>query len=418
MGAAVWVHAVAALPWVVLLVGQGLCWVERELEEDASTFLSPFGVFWRVTLPRCRAAIFAAGIWVALMTATEITVTDMMQVRTFGEEVYTQLVAGDDTAVARAVAVSVPMILLSTIVVLWGTHTWERNLPPSAMLPMPALVFRLGRTRRPLLVFTLATTAFLVALPLGSLIWKAGVGGSPAAWSPAVAYSHLRYVFHARSLMIGASLLLAMLSGAVAAGLGLLCCWLARGSRWFQTGLLGLIAVLWSMPAPILGLGLKDMIGSILDLDLSAHLAVALYYGPSPLPLLWVHVMRFFPIAVAMLWPVLRLIPREILEAARVDGVQPRQELWYVVLPLAAPACLRAGLAVGVLSLGEISAGKLVETPGFQPFAHEVFTQMHYGVSNDLAALCLILLAMVTVGGALVALGKVDRRKEQTRSIE
>ena len=32
---AVWVHAVAALPWVVLLTGIGLCAAEPELEEQA-----------------------------------------------------------------------------------------------------------------------------------------------------------------------------------------------------------------------------------------------------------------------------------------------------------------------------------------------------------------------------------------------
>ena len=33
----------------------------------------------------------------------------------------------------------------------------------------------------------------------------------------------------------------------------------------------------------------------------------------------------------------------------------------------------------------------------------EVFDRMHYGVSNDLAALCLILLAGVLIGGCLFA---------------
>jgi iron(III) transport system permease protein len=32
---AIWIHVVAALPWVIWIVGQGLCWVERELEEEA-----------------------------------------------------------------------------------------------------------------------------------------------------------------------------------------------------------------------------------------------------------------------------------------------------------------------------------------------------------------------------------------------
>src|SRR5439155_10337084 len=79
IGAAMWVHAVAGLPWVVLLAGQGLRWVERELEEDALTVAGPWRVFTRVTLPRSRAALCAAALWVALQTATEITVTDMMQ---------------------------------------------------------------------------------------------------------------------------------------------------------------------------------------------------------------------------------------------------------------------------------------------------------------------------------------------------
>src|SRR5438132_11989231 len=119
MATAIWGHAMAGLPWVILLVGQGLLWVERELEEDALTATGPWRVLWKVTLPRCRAAILAAGLWVALMIVTEITVTDMMQVRTFAEEVYTQLVAGDKPALARAVAVSLPVVLLVAGLVLW-----------------------------------------------------------------------------------------------------------------------------------------------------------------------------------------------------------------------------------------------------------------------------------------------------------
>ena len=54
-----------------------------------------------------------------------------------------------------------------------------------------------------------------------------------------------------------------------------------------------------------------------------------------------------------------------------------------------------AVLAVGVLSLGELSAGKLVETPGSTTLAHVIFEQMHRGVPSDVAALCLVLLIVV-----------------------
>jgi ABC-type Fe3+ transport system permease subunit len=181
--------------------------------------------------------------------------------------------------------------------------------------------------------------------------------------------------------------------------------WLAVGSRWFHATVLCLLALVWALSGPLIGIGLKQTIALIMDWIPSYPVAAALYYGPSALPALWAQSLRFFPCAVAVLWPVVRLLPPELHEAARVDGASPRQELWYLVLPLTIAVCLRASLAVAILSLGELGAGKLVATPGSQTFAHEVFTQMHYGVTNDLAALCLVLLAVVTLGACLLAAG-------------
>jgi ABC-type Fe3+ transport system permease subunit len=133
-------------------------------------------------------------------------------------------------------------------------------------------------------------------------------------------------------------------------------------------------------------------------------LKIALYYGPSPVPILWASLVRFFPFAVALLWPIVRQLPRELRDAARVDGATTGQEFRRVAWPLLATASLSAGLAVAILSLGEVSAGKLVETPGTQSFTHELFNQMHYGVTNNVVALCLVLLVMVFGGGSLLML--------------
>src|ERR1051326_6543910 len=89
--AAVWIHAMAALPWVVLLCGQAFCWIERELEDNALLDASACRVFLRVTLVRSRPTIVLAALWIAAQVATEITVTNMMQVRTYAEEVYVQM---------------------------------------------------------------------------------------------------------------------------------------------------------------------------------------------------------------------------------------------------------------------------------------------------------------------------------------
>jgi hypothetical protein len=63
-------------------------------------------------------------------------------------------------------------------------------------------------------------------------------------------------------------------------------------------------------------------------------------------------------------------------------------------------------LAVAVLALGELSAGKLVSTPGAPSFAEAVFAQMHYGVTAGLAAQCLLLLAPVAAGALLLGLAR------------
>lgn len=412
IGSAIWIHAVAALPWIILLAGQGLSWVERELEEDALTLLPSWLVLLRVTLPRAAAAIGAAALWVSLQAATEISVTDVMQVRTFAEEVYTQIVGGPgvEEGIARAVAVTLPFVLLAALAVGGMAWRWERRLPASRgadanPLARTPLLFGLGRWRWPLALLLGVLTGALLFVPLGSLVWRAGLTGLPKHWS---AVTTLHYLLRAArppdGMMLRDSLLVAAVAGTLVAVLALLACWAARGSRWFQAGVLVLMAVGWAMPGPLVGLGLKTIIDRLLAVTDSRWLAQVLYHGPSPLPLLWVDVIRFFPCAVALLWPVARLMPLELSDAARVDGAAPGQELRHVIWPLLRVGLGRAALAVAVLSLGEISAGKLIATPGMPSYATDIFTQMHYGVTNELAARCVLLLILVAVGGAGVAL--------------
>ena len=67
--AAVWVHALAAVPWVVLIVGAGLRAVEAEIEEDAATCATPAQVLLHVSLRRAAAGFVLAGLWIAVVAA-------------------------------------------------------------------------------------------------------------------------------------------------------------------------------------------------------------------------------------------------------------------------------------------------------------------------------------------------------------
>jgi iron(III) transport system permease protein len=407
LGAATWIHAVAAFPWAVLLVGQGLRWVEPELEEEALLSASPTRVLTVVTLPRIRAVIAAAALWIALQALTEITISDMMQVRTFAEEVYYQFVLGEDAAVARGVAINLPIALLVAAVVLLAARRVQNAVPALEHQARPPAMFPLGAWRWPAFALVVATAVLLVGVPVTSLVWKSGVEGGP--FDATTSLRNISAALLGRGgALVARSVAFAALAGLATGALAFIACWFTAPSRFGLAPLL-LAALVLALPGPIIGLGLKATINLILDLEAwlgarSFHPAAnLLYHGPSPVPLLWVTLLRFFPFALAVLWPVVHIYPRELREAAAIDGATPPREFFGIALPILLPSVVQACLGVAVLSLGEVSAGKLVETPGSQSFAHDLFNQMHYGVQARLAALCLVLLLAVTAGGVAFA---------------
>ena len=125
-------HAIAALPWVTLIVGVGLTWVESEREDEAAQQVGPLRVLAFVTLPRVRASIFAAALFVALQTAGEISVTDMMLVSTLAEEVYTEFTLGEP--LGRTLLLALPELLALVVLLSIVAVRLERALPPLPVL--------------------------------------------------------------------------------------------------------------------------------------------------------------------------------------------------------------------------------------------------------------------------------------------
>ncbi|MGH3321972.1 MAG: carbohydrate ABC transporter permease [Streptosporangiaceae bacterium] len=66
------------------------------------------------------------------------------------------------------------------------------------------------------------------------------------------------------------------------------------------------------------------------------------------------------PFAVLILTLYFRGIPKEIDEAARVEGAGPLKNLWYVTLPLSLPSLVGAGLFTFMLAYGEFLLALLI----------------------------------------------------------
>lgn len=384
-----WVHGMAAVPWVAWIVSGVLARTDQILEDDASLSGGRTAVLWRVVVPRAALAALVSAGWAGVQTATEIPVTDSMMVRTFAEEVYTQLV-GDLSKVGAAVAVTLPVWAAGAVV---GTLTVRRvRVSADVQFARPLL----GRewVGAGGLVVLLA-----VVLPVVALLLKASQGGLLMNLSNAV---------RANGPVLLSSVLWAAVAGVTTAWLAWRACWHAARSRWF-TGLLAAVCVLLFLaPGPVVGFSLKTNILQLVLLEDAAFggrssgpvhpLAFALYDQPSPLPVLWAAVVRLFPLACAVLWPAVRAIPRELTEAAAVDG---GDEWRWVVAPLTWRAFAAAAVGVTALALGEVSASKVVAPPGYRSFILELFQQMHYGTEPPVAALALVQLA--TTSGVMLA---------------
>ncbi len=410
---AAWVHGMAGLPWVVWIVTAGLRTADRGLEEDALVTGGPAAVFRRVLLPRAALASAAAAGWVAVQAATEYAVTDAMMVRTFAEEVYTQFVAASG-GLAGAVAVTVPAWVAAVLLGGWAARSAARALDaPPAEAGRP-LDLRLGPRPR----WTITAGVWLIAglfagLPLVALVWKAGGGGTRAGWTAVSFAADLRKVLRTDGEVLLGSLSAAVGAGLVAAGLAWVACWLASGSRWFGRFLFVLCVVLAVTPGPVVGLGLIDAIAGLVDAEewvlnrVGVHptfppLKSALFDQPLPFASAWAAVVRLFPVAAAVIWPTVRAVPRDLLEAAKLDGRGRVGEWRLVLIPLTSPAAIRAMLAVAALALGEVSASKLVEPPGRPSYILRLFDLMHYGAESTVAALCLLQLAATTMLAAAV----------------
>jgi ABC-type Fe3+ transport system permease subunit len=166
--------------------------------------------------------------------------------------------------------------------------------------------------------------------------------------------------------------------------------------------LFALVVALWATPGPVLGFGLKEAIDLMMDIEdvlltwTSARpIRAVLYDLSTPAPVLWAHIVRLFPYAVAFIWPALRDIPRDLWESARVDGATQWTLFRQVVWPATRRAYWTAVVAVTALALGELATSKIVQVPNRPTFVQELFSQMHYGATTTTAALALVLLFLV-----------------------
>ncbi len=410
---AIWVHGCAGAVWVALFVGIAARSVPRSWEDAAWLDLSAGGVFYKVTLRAALPAILLGGIWVALTTMNDMSVTDLFAVRTYVEELYIDLNLGSwNLAMNAASAEPDPLpalpglVTMATCVVGVLMLAWGIAVLPVQGTYGAAPVCRLGRLRIWVSLSTWLAVGALVILPLGNLVYKAGAfvttgeAGIERDWSlskaitltitsPRDHYSELRWSIMAAACTAAVALLLAVplahtaRNSKVAGGLALLLA---------TAGL--------AVPGPWLGTGLISLLNN------AGSPALDYLYDQTIALMVLGQSVRAFPLVFFLVSQAFRSIPRAFTDVAVLDGAGPLGSMWLCVRARLA-AVVAAGVAAAVVSLGEVAVTILVCPPAIEPLSVRIFTFLHYNVEDQLAAICLMLVVGHSLAAVLViAMGK------------
>jgi iron(III) transport system permease protein len=426
--AAIWIHGVAAVPWVALIVAAGLRTAEADLEEEASLAASPARVLWHVTLPRARGAISVAALWIAVVAAAEISVTDFFQVRTFAEEVYTQaalgtfdvgaggwglapaslrLGAGANSTAGGEVTIANPhsrfsaiglclglgLVVVLSSVALFAARGLIVDLAGVAV--RRHWVWRLQGSSRWFASMLLGLILFAVAgLPLVNLLYKSGAlvtvteAARTRSWSAAKVLERLAAAPGEFAGDLWLTLQVSSAAATAALVLGMPLAWSLRLARRPPVLRLVALAACLAIPGPLLGIGVIRLLNQPPS---SALAFLAALYDSQFAPWL-VQMIRALPLVTLVLWFALASIPQSVLDAAVVDGAGWWNRLLRIALPQRWPAAFAAWLVGLAVAAGELAATVLVVPPGRSTaITVRIFQLLHYGVDDRVAAISLVL---------------------------
>lgn len=371
-----WVEATIYAPLVAGLALLGLCAVDPLMLEAARLYRSDFSCWWRIALPLATPQLAAAAGLVFLLSLADYGVPSLLQVSSYPLEIFAYFSSGG--ASGGALFLSLPLLLIALIgmaAIITGLRAM--SLRPPAGHPPLAVALRWPWWLQLLQRVSLSVMGLQLAVPL-VVYWR--WAGCPA---------DLVRTANAASDELRVTLVIALAAGSLCLPLAYA---LARQMSEAETGNAWWLFLLLpaALPAPLLAIGLIAVWNRP---GLSAASDSLL------LPVLVV-LARFTPVAALLILAQLKRLDAVLLDAGRVFCTSTLQLWLRVRLPLYAPGLLAAALLVAALSAGELGGTLLVAPPGRATLAMRIYNYLHYGASESVAGLCLVLIAIALLLGA------------------
>jgi iron(III) transport system permease protein len=376
-----WIQWMALVPIAIGLTLIGLESVDPDLIDAARLLRSDIHSLRTIVLPLAGPAILAGGGFLFILSLVDYSIPSLFHVNVYALEIFAEYSASNQPA--RAFLLALPLLLLATGVVLfsqsplrnaalsppWRRRTW-------AVAPAwPAWLVWLQRVAFAILIVQ-------ILVPLVNLILSAG------SWQNIV----LTAVSAQREIAFTSWI--AALTAIACLPLGLPVAYelvqpTKRGRLWWA-----IVTTPLAIPAPLIGIGL---------IAIWNRPIVPAVYGSSLMPVL-AALARFTPLACIVLLAQLRRIDPALIDAARILQTSAAQTWVQIRLPLLAPGLLAAASIASVLSASELGATLIVAPPGQATLTMRIYNFLHYGASDTVAGLCLMMTVAALFSGILAML--------------
>jgi iron(III) transport system permease protein len=373
-----WIQLMALVPITIGLTLIGLESVDPDLIEAARMTRSDIYNLFNVILPLAKPLILAGGGFVFLLSFTDYSIPSLFHLNVYSLESFAEFSASNEPS--RSFLSTIPLLLI-TVLVLFASQGALRNavLKPTRQiyhrttLPVwPTWFITLQRVGIALLLAQIFIPLFVLTITVGT--WDNMVGAAASA------RSEILFTFWIS--VITATLCLPM---GLAAASKLVKRDNSSKMWWF------LVTIPFAVPAPLIGIGLitiwnKPLIGAV--------------YGSNLMPVL-ASLARFTPFAAIVLLAQLRRVDPLLIDAARVFHTRRSKTWMQIHLPILAPGILAAGFIAFALCAGELGATLIVAPPGQATVTMRIYNYLHYGASETVAGLCLMMIMVALISGVL-----------------
>lgn len=383
LGGSAWVLTLCYYPIVMLTTAAALLSADAAHEEAGRLFAGWRRALLGITLRQCLPGASIGALLVFILSLGNFGVPSLLQFHVYALEVYTKFNAFYD--VKGATAAAMPLLILSLIALSLLKHVQRRHGNVSLTTHRrPVTPLPIGRWRWAVFLLALTLIGVTVLLPVSALIqesgsWHAYAQALKTCW-PQLLQSALIAAIAATSIVF-----FGFWMGYVA----------ARGQAWPAAFLDWGTVAAFAIPGTVLGIGL-------IKLWNRAGWPGAVYGSIAIVVLAWI--TRFIVFAQQGAAFAVRRIDPRLEEAAAISGVSWPRSIARIVLPLMWPFLAALWLLTFMFCLGELSTSVLVSPAGVTTLTVRLFTLMHYGMNELVAAMSVILLASLLVPLALLGL--------------